>query len=61
MRVDDELLESIADLLGGLQVPLSLGALGTAREPYIYLRNRYNVNGWASKEEVLKKLKEEKW
>ena len=55
MVIDDEI---IADLIGGLMVPCSMGMLGTAREPYDKLvhivMGKRGLFGWPSKKEILK-------
>lgn len=49
---DKNLITLLAELFVGLQVPLSIGALGTAREPYIELRRRMGLFGYPHPETV---------
>lgn len=48
----DEDIRLLAELLEGLQVPLSIGVpLGTAREPYVQLRGKLHLFGYPTVEE----------
>jgi hypothetical protein len=42
----DERVQALAELLAGLQVPLSIGILGAAQEPYRRLLNDVPGFGW---------------
>jgi hypothetical protein len=46
----EELLNRLADLLAGMQVPLSLGILGGAEEPFRDILRDENTFGWRDAE-----------
>ena len=59
MEIDNEI---IADLIGGLMVPCSMGMLGTAKEPYDKLvdivMGKRGLLGWPKREEILKRMQQ---
>jgi hypothetical protein len=49
----DEFAELVGDLLAGCQVPMSMGALGAAREPLVKLRAELGIGfGWHDADEA---------
>lgn len=60
MKTKDELLDDMAELLAGLQVPRSLPQphilLGKGLEPYDRLMDELNGFGWTDKEALRSKL-----
>ena len=49
----------IAEILEGIQVPGSMGLLGTAREPWIELMDRkLHLFGWKDANEIEKTLRQ---
>lgn len=42
----------VAQLLAGMQVPVSMGLAGTAREPWVELIHLYNIHGWNDAEAI---------
>lgn len=55
---DTTLIEDLAKLLTGLQVPLSMpgNALGAAEKPLIEIREKLDLFGWPDADEHLTKL-----
>jgi hypothetical protein len=56
--VNDKLIKLLAKLMEGLQCPGSLGALGTAREPWVGLIDRWKIHGWMTADEMEKCIRE---
>lgn len=48
----------MAQLLAGLQVPRSMGILGTATEAYDKLRDMYHCIGWLDVEEHERRIEQ---
>lgn len=51
------LLELVAEIYAGAQVPMSMGVLGTARKPLVELGQALNLFGWVDKDQVLAALR----
>lgn len=47
----------LAKLLTTLQVPMSIGVLGAARDPLVEIRRILKINGWHTAEEAEKAIK----
>ena len=56
--MDKKLINLFAELLNGLQVPLSIGVLGAAREPLTKIRDELRLFGWPTEIEHKKALDE---
>jgi len=57
-KPENDLDCQLAKLLTTLQVPMSLGALGAARDPLIEIRRILKIHGWHTAEEAEKAIKE---
>lgn len=53
----DEFIATVAKVLAGLQVPASMGMLGTAREPWAKLHELAGM-GWHDAEEYEQAIRE---
>lgn len=56
---DPTLVDDLAAILAGLQVPLSLmngASLGAARDPYLRVRDRLRLFGWVTAADAAKAL-----
>lgn len=52
----------LAELLAGLQVPLSIGVpLGTAKEPLLRIRKSLQLWGWPNAKEIADQLEKVEW
>lgn len=58
MNEHKDIVRLIAEILSGVQVPLSLGVLGVVAEPLGELRNRLRLHGWPDADEHEEKLRE---
>lgn len=58
MNDQKDIVRLIAEILSGIQVPLSLGVLGVAVEPLGKLRDRLCLRGWPDADEHEEKLQE---
>jgi len=58
-KVNDKLIKLLAKLMEGLQCPGSIGGvLGTAREPWVSLIDRWHIHGWMTADEIEKLIRE---
>lgn len=46
----------VAQMLAGMQVPVSMGLAGAAREPWVEPISLYRVHGWNNAEEIEKAM-----
>ncbi len=51
-----EIIRLMAEILGGLQVPGSMGVLGAAHDPWAKLMTRIDTFGWRTVDEIEKEL-----
>jgi hypothetical protein len=59
MEDKDKLIQDLAKILEGVQVPLSIGGptiLGTAYQPILDVRQQLGLFGWPNAEEIHAKL-----
>lgn len=54
--MDDETKEHLAGLIAGLQVPRSMGMLGTATEHWDWFCDRLHLFGWHDTDKVREAL-----
>lgn len=50
--MDEELVQLLGKLMAGLSVPGAMGLLGTAREPWGKLRDRWHLFGYQTGDEI---------
>ena len=54
---EKEIVRLLAEILSGIQVPLSIGVLGAAAAPFVALRDRLGLVGYPNADETEKALK----
>lgn len=53
-----DVIKLLAQLMNNLQGPCSMALLGTAREPFGKLRERWNIHGWVTTEDTEQLIRE---
>lgn len=56
--MDDDLIRLTSELISGCQVPLSLGMLGAAAQPYRELADKLHLFGWNDAESIEEALRQ---
>ncbi len=54
---DKTMVRLLAETLSGIQVPMSMGVIGAAAQPYAELRDRLGLFGYPNADEIEKSLK----